>query len=434
MEKDIGGHVMEEISIIEIFKIILKGKWIISIFTIACIIVSSIVAIFIIDPMYESQTMLMISPITNVVAKEDDNNFTDLVSSLSQYPQMTIDTYREQVKAPVILQYLRQELGLNTVSLGVIANKITVKAINKTNLITISVKDKNPEQAAKIANLVSKKFTEFVTSTNKKQAESSAVFIKEQMEIEKKNMEEVSKKLSEYLTKPRGPKELNLELEAKLAKITEFKSNTAQVRVDEASTKASLFHGQSLLRNTPKTLVISKALVDNDLLYDIIKDKTGVSTLDAAKLKLSDEQINEVYVELAAQVNELELRVSLLTAQGQNLEKQITTLQKEIETLQSELAVKQQEYDLLEHELELNKQTYDAYQAKYKEAMIKQSAEIGESSIVIVSEAIAPRYPVEPNKVLIILMSAMVGFVFSFAFVLVKEYWKKSYISAEISN
>jgi len=38
----------------------------------------------------------------------------------------------------------------------------------------------------------------------------------------------------------------------------------------------------------------------------------------------------------------------------------------------------------------LSKEVYNAYQQKYKESMIMQSAETGRSSAVIVSEAIPP--------------------------------------------
>lgn len=417
---------MEEISLVDVIQIMIKGKWIISIVTAVFFILSVIISVFILQPVYESQAMLMISPIINVSAKEDDNNFSDLVSSLSQYPQMTIDTYREQVKAPAILQYLRKELGMEDTPLSVIANKISVKAIDKTNLITISVKDKDPAQAAKIANLVSNRFTEFVTETNKKQAETSAKFIKEQMKQEKLNMEQTSKKLEEFLAKPRGPQELQLELDGKLEKITEFKTIASQVKVDLAAAKSSLSHGQSLMKSTPKTLVTSKTLLNDDLLSGLIKDRTGLSTKDIAKLTLSDEQINEVYVVLAGLVNELELQVSSLEAQSEGLESEINIMQKEIETLQSELAAKQQEYDLLQHEMDLNKQTYDAYQAKYKEAMIKESAEIGKSSIVVVSEAIEPKTPVAPRKTLIVIGSTIMGFIMGFVFVCIKEYLSNS--------
>jgi len=422
----VGGYVMEELSLIEIIQILLRGKKIIAIVTLVFIIFSLIVSFFILDPVYEAQTMLMISPITNVTTKEADNTFGELVSALSQYPQMTIDTYREQVKAPSVLQYIKNELGWQDAPLSYIASKISVRAIEKTNLITISVKDKDPELAAKIANLLSERFTEFVSETNKKQAESSARFIKEQMEIEKENMEKSSEKLKEFLSKPRGPEELNLELESKLEQITQFKTDLAQLKIDESSIRASLIKGQNLLKETPKTLITSKALISNDLLSGILKDEMKLDAKDIAQLKLSEEEINGVYVELANKVNELEVELSSITAQIENLEKKITERQEEIEALQLELATKQQEYDMLQHEVELNKQTYDAYQQKYKEAMIKQSAKVGESSIVIVSEAIPPTKPTKPRKVMIVLLSSFIGLLISIAFVFFRESWIKS--------
>lgn len=417
---------MEELSLIEIIQMILKGRWIITIVTIVFMVVSLLTVVFILDPVYEAQTMLMISPITNVTTKEADNTFSELVSALSQYPQMTIDTYREQVKAPLILQYIKDQMGWKDVPLSNIAAKISVKAIEKTNLITINVKDKDPEQSAKIANLLSERFTEFVSETNKKQAESSARFIKEQMEKEKENMEVSSEKLKEFLSKPRGPEELRLELEAKLAQITQFKTDLTQLKIDEATIRASVIRGQNLLRETPETLITSKSLINDDLLSSVIKDKTKLDSKDISQIKLKDEQVNQIYIELANKVNELDVELASIISQIENLEKKITERQQEIEVLQSELAAKQQEYDLLQHEADLNRQTYDAYQQKYKEAMIKQSAKVGESSIVIVSEAIPPMIPVEPRKAVVVLLSSFVGLLLSIAFVFFREYWVKS--------
>ena len=157
-----------------------------------------------------------------------------------------------------------------------------------------------------------------------------------------------------------------------------------------------------------------------------------MDTKDIAQLKLNDEEINEVYISLANKVNEMDVELSSITSQIESLEKKIIERQEEIEVLQSELATKQQEYDLLQHEVELNKQTYDAYQQKYKEAMIKQSAEIGESSIVIVSDAIAPINPVEPRKAMIVLISSFIGFLFSTTFVFFRENWIRSAEAAKV--
>lgn len=110
------------------------------------------VNIFILDPIYEAQTMLMISPISQRSADvEGINEFSTLVNAVTSYPDMSIDAYKEQIKASVILQYIPEQMGLKNVSLNSISDKITVEALKNTNLITVSVRDKNPETAAQIA-------------------------------------------------------------------------------------------------------------------------------------------------------------------------------------------------------------------------------------------------------------------------------------------
>jgi uncharacterized protein involved in exopolysaccharide biosynthesis len=420
---------MDELNLREVIETVIKGKWIISIITVVCMVLSIMISSFFLKPVYEAQTMLMISPILNAELQNKDNNtFSHLVGTLSQYPQMTIDTYREQVKAPYILQYIREQKFGEGKSLKSIADMISVNAIKNTNLINISVKSNSAEEASTIANLVSKKFTEFVSETNKKQAENSAQFIKEQMEKEEKNLKESSENLKDFLSKPRGPEELKLELESKLEQLTEFKTKITQMKIDEEATSASLLHGKELLKNTPVKLVTNKSIISDELLSDIIKEDTNLNTKALANIKLSDEQINNIYTTLSNNVNALEIQFATLTSQRKNMEQQIETRQLEIEVLQAELAQKQQEFDIINHEVELIKQTYDAYQQKYKESMIKQSAEIGKSSIVVVSEAIPPLLPIGPRKLFNLALSLAIGLAIGFVVVFLKEYFSSSSI------
>lgn len=426
-KKGDGGSIMDEISLRELIEIILKEKWIIAVFTGICILASGVVSFFVLEPVYEAQAILMITPITNSASRNTEGNaFFELVESLSQYPQMTIETYKEQVKTPVLLDYLRSEMGMSGTPLSTIAEKINVDVIKNTNLITITVKDEDPETAARMANLLSERFTNFVSETGQKQAENSAEFIKKQQEIEKANLDKALEELKNFLSQPRGPKELELELNSKLAQLTDFKTMAVQTRIDENAVKASLEHGRKILENTPVMLITSKTLVSDEFLAGIVKEKTGLETLDIAGLKLTEEQVSDIYLEAAKKVNKLEMELSKLSAQRQNIEKEIAARQKEIESLQAELAEKQQRYEMLSHNVELIRQTYDAYQQKYKESMIKQAAEVGKSSILVVSQAIPPIRPVEPNKTRNVAFAAILGFVLSVFAVFMKAYWKKT--------
>jgi len=60
----IGGHTMEEMSTREIIETVIKGRATIIGLTVICIAVGLVVNVFILEPVYEAETMLMISPIS----------------------------------------------------------------------------------------------------------------------------------------------------------------------------------------------------------------------------------------------------------------------------------------------------------------------------------------------------------------------------------
>jgi len=390
--------------------------------TAICIVIGLIVNLFILEPVYEAETTLMISPIsqTNANAKAI-NEFSSLVNAIAAYPEMSIGTYREQIKAPAILQYIKEEMNLKDLSLKSISDKITVEAIKNTNLITVKVRDKNAEVAAQIANILSERYTRFVSDTNKKQAEGSAEIIETQMQKEKENLENASEKIKNFISKPRSPEELKLELESKLTQVTEFKTSLAQTKVDEENTRRSIKKAKSLLSQTPKTLTTNSTFYGEDLLPDIVGYGAGLNLSTRSDIKLSNEEVNLIYVELSNSLNQLEIQLANLEASRENMEQAILESQKEIEVIQAEYAEKQQEFDELNLELDLSKQAYQAYQKEYKELMIKQSTEIGKSSIVVVSEAMVPKSPVAPNKTVNIAVAGMCGLLMGILVVFIKQ-------------
>jgi uncharacterized protein involved in exopolysaccharide biosynthesis len=124
-------------------------------------------------------------------------------------------------------------------------------------------------------------------------------------------------------------------------------------------------------------------------------------------------------VDLSNSLNQLEIQLPNLESARINTEQAINECQKEIEVIQAEYAQKQQDYDVLN--LELSKQAYQAYQQEYKELMIKQSAEIGKSSIVVLSEAMVPTNPVAPKRTVNIALSGICGLIIGILAVFIKQ-------------
>ncbi|MBZ4647295.1 MAG: uncharacterized protein JG777_2784 [Clostridia bacterium] len=419
---------MEEISLREYIEVILRGKWIIAIFTAVCILLSSLYAVFIMEPVYNAKTVLMVSPVNIKSAEDKENKFSELVDSLSQYPQMTLDTYKEQIKTPAVLNAVIKELKLDEryeMTRSDLASIIEVESPKNTNLIYVNVKNADPQLAADIANVLSNKYVDFISEKLQQQTGKSAEFITKQLEMEKQNLEKATQELTAFLAKPRGVDELKQELNSKLTQLTEFKTKVTQVKIDVESTSGALAKARQALETTPKTIKTTKSLASDPLMSQVAVENSGSQLKNLAGLQMTDEQLNPAYTSLLTAVKNYEITLAQYTTQLDSLKREIEARQKEIEQLQAELAEKENQFEILNHEVELAKQTRDAYQQKLKEANIKQSAEIGRSSVIVVSDALPPARPVS-NKKLIVAIAGVLGIMISVFAVFFMEYWKSS--------
>lgn len=153
----------ETIELRELFEILLKRKLLIIIVTLACTVMGGIYSVFLITPMYQSETTLMVN---------GAKNMTDIASSLDigsiNLSQKLVVTYGEIVKSRIVLEQTIKHLKLD-MTYGELLKKTTAMQLGGTEILKISVQDEDPVEAAKIANKI------------------SGVFVKEVMRILKVN-------------------------------------------------------------------------------------------------------------------------------------------------------------------------------------------------------------------------------------------------------
>ncbi|VDN46228.1 Capsular polysaccharide biosynthesis protein [Petrocella atlantisensis] len=167
----------EEIDLLELIKTLWKRKWII----IACVILAALMAFsytrFAITPMYESKTTLMVNG-------SKSSGLSDIASSFDlgsiNMSQKLVVTYSEIVQSRIVLEQVINRLELD-LTYGQLLERITSVPVKNTEILQISVKHEDPEQAALIANTI------------------TDVFIKEVMRIIKAdNVEIIDKAIGIY--------------------------------------------------------------------------------------------------------------------------------------------------------------------------------------------------------------------------------------------
>jgi capsular polysaccharide biosynthesis protein len=146
---------MEEqsIELREYFQILRKRFWIIVLITAIATITSGIISYFVITPIYESSTQLLVnkSQTKDQMVMPD---FNEIQSSLK-----LVDTYNVIINSPRILDKTISDMGLKLTTTD-LSKKIKVAAVQNSQVMSITVDDPDPKMAVAIANGIAQTFTQ----------------------------------------------------------------------------------------------------------------------------------------------------------------------------------------------------------------------------------------------------------------------------------
>jgi uncharacterized protein involved in exopolysaccharide biosynthesis len=419
-----------EITLRDIIQVLLNGWRLIAIITAICLLFSGIFSFFIQEPVYEAKTILMASFATEklTVLQNNPEDVAGILDTISAYPTMTIQTYKEQIKSSKILQQVidKMELGKYGINRGMLREMVALETIKDTNLIAVKLTHKDPQLAADIANTLTNVFIESITYMTRQQASKSSQFLKGQLEVEKKNLDEVTIELKEYLSQPRGANELRQEFDSKLLMLTTFKTQLVEKEVELNKAKAALVASEIELRSTPQLIVTKKSVGQDSLLNQVVADANGTSIKDAAQITMESQEINEGYISLKTKVSDYKIATSELSGEIDMIKIKINTTQKELENMQAELADKEYKQALVQRKVELSQGTYDTFLNKYEEIRIAESTEVGDSTINIISHAVTPEGPTGSSKMRNLAIAGALGIMVGVFVAFFKYYWQTS--------
>lgn len=142
---------MEEIDLRDLFGMLMKRWYIILISVLVCSAAAALISLFVLKPVYQSNTTLYIG-------KNLDGEKTDLAYNDVLLGSQLVKDYREIVKSRLVANEVIQELKLADMSIDDFTAKLSVDLKNDTRVIQISAMDNNPEMAKSIANKVAEVF------------------------------------------------------------------------------------------------------------------------------------------------------------------------------------------------------------------------------------------------------------------------------------
>jgi capsular polysaccharide biosynthesis protein len=144
----------ETISLRELMETLKKRIQLIMFITLTAIVVSGGVSFFLLTPIYQSSTQLLVNQ-----SKSDQPAYN--IGEIQTNLQL-INTYNVIMKSPAILEKVIVDLNLN-MSASELNEKLTVASEKDSQVINLAVQDPDPKKAAEIANQTAEVFKNEIT-------------------------------------------------------------------------------------------------------------------------------------------------------------------------------------------------------------------------------------------------------------------------------
>jgi len=382
-----------EIDLRQLLKVLKKWSKLIILGTLLCALSAGLLSFFVIPPVYQAQTLLMVTQATDKLqSTRQADGLDDVVGSISQMPVWTMNTYLRQIKSEVVMQRVIENLELDRTlySPAALSGKINASIVKDSNLLDIQVTSGDPVMACKIANALSEEYLALMTEKNQQQMNRSMAFLEEQQGIADEELQKAVEALTDFQSQSRGVEVLESERSSISADLVGFNSRLKMVQVEIWQLSAGISSLETELLGIPRMIPAEEW------------DETSAAIITVQELNPLHTTVSE---QLAAK------RASMAEKQGESegLQMMVDSMNQELDALQADLAVKKVEQDKLQREVERLKQTSETLATKSTETQIAKSIDMGDTSIMVISQASVPNQPIKPNKKLNIAIAFVLG-------------------------
>lgn len=153
---------MEELDLKELFNVFWERKLEFIVILIVAIIIGTVYSYFMVEPTYTSYTTLLLTKVSG--DSEDNESITQTDLTLNSN---LVSTYSELIKSNAVLREVIDELNIQNLNEASLKNSIKVSAVTDTEMIKITVTNKNPNYAEIIANKTAEVFSEKIAEIYK---------------------------------------------------------------------------------------------------------------------------------------------------------------------------------------------------------------------------------------------------------------------------
>ena len=388
-------------------RILSKWKWVIVLITTIAVITAVVLSWFVLPPVYQAKAVIqVIRGEQRPLAAREDQTLDEVVGALSRLPQMTINTYVNQLENQVVFQRVidRLELDRDMYTPAGVAGMVTAQAVRDTNLIEVQVNNTDPQLAASLANTVGEEFMVFINENNQEQLGISMKLLENQMESTRKELAVAAENLRKFDVQPRSVEYLVEQMASRQTDLSDFRSQLISTEVSLQQDVAGKTRLVALLAETPPTLLTRS---------EVPSAEGGLNPENAAVQLVTVEEPNPAYERITQELVVREVKIVELQARKAALETAVVTLVKEINELQAELAGKRAERGRLQGSVDRLNNTYSVLADNISRTQVIRAINIGDTSLMVVAQAVIPTNPISPRKLLNVAVAFLLSLMLS---------------------
>lgn len=389
----------------EILNVLKKRYLIIFLITLIAVAASGIYSYFIVVPLYRADTVLLVAQVAAEVQNNREAGMEGLVNSIAKLPEMTLKSYLTQLKSEVFTARVVHKLNMERIGFTArdLSGLMRLEADPDVNHIKVIVTHTNPYLAAQIANTIAREFVAYVSETSEQHMTKSIDLLKKQAAATGEELKIAVANLNNLENQPRGVSILSRLITGKTEDLSKYQSLALQTGMEHQQLLAGIKQIEQQLKVTPP--IIETSEFDNRLGKSVMR-----------------EEANPAYTLLKTMANEKTVMAAEKGVQVTNLKVINNQLTEELKTLQLELGQKKNLLQAAENEAKRLEETNSLLRTKIDETNITRSMRSGETNLAVISQAVTPGAPFQPNKLKNSAMALMGGFIVSIGLAFLLNY------------
>lgn len=452
----------------EILTIIFKHKSKV-ICTFVSIVLTVAVGTFLVDPVYEAKSTLLVKMGREYVNRPEvgDNapvitmNQEGIINSEIQI-MTNKDLFAKVIKKmgiatiyPRLASNPPAKVNALDVSVQRFEKAVAVEGLKKSNVITVSFQHKDPQVAANAVNLLVDYFREKHLQVF---SEPQSSFLEQQREAYSQRLKDAENSLEDFKQKNKVfsleeqrtlllRQRMELDTAAKNAdsSISELQKKTATLRdqlknisTSEANYSQSerekiiveakarlltlqLNEQQLLKKYTENNRLVVNARKEIGLVQDFLREQED-------EVSRKSRTGTPVYQDLRKELLKAESELSAQRAKSASVKGQLGSIEREIQSLD----LTEQRLSSLNREKSLNEKSYQAYAGRAEDArMLDEMNRLKLANISVIQPAVVPVEPVKPKKWLLLLTGFLAGGVFGVGSAFLAEQRSRNFSTPE---